>query len=120
MNPIIEIRSYNLKPGTGEAFNQLFTNEALPLLLKWGIKVVSHGPSLHNSDSYFLVRSFNGVEERQQLEDEFYGSKEWKEGPREAILSLIENFATLVLSLNSIEKMSGRSVNDKENNMNIK
>ena len=29
---IVEIRSYNLKPGTRERFHQLFLKEALPML----------------------------------------------------------------------------------------
>lgn len=105
MNSIIEIRSYNLKPDSGQKFHQLFEKEALPLLHKWGIKVVLNGFSQHYSNSYFLIRSFKNIEDRQKSEDAFYDSKEWKQGPRESILALIENYTTIVLPADSIQNL---------------
>src|SRR5689334_13591951 len=69
---MIEIRSYNLKPGTRNEFDRLFLQKALPLLNKWNINVVAYGPSLHDSDSYFLVRSYKNLQDRQESEDSFY------------------------------------------------
>ncbi|MDB4968082.1 MAG: hypothetical protein JWN44_3771 [Myxococcales bacterium] len=97
MSGFIEIRSYNLKPGTRERFHQLFVTQALPMLRRWKIDVVLHGPSLHDDDSYVLMRAFAGVEERQRSEDAFYGSDEWRSGPRAAILAAIESYTTVVL-----------------------
>jgi len=37
--------------------------------------------------------------ERQASEDAFYGSDDWKNGPREALLSLIESYIDVVLEL---------------------
>lgn len=108
VNPLIEIRSYNLKPGTRQTFNQLFEKEALPMLDRWGIKVVLYGASLHDSDSYFLIRAFNSIDERQKTEDAFYSSTEWKQGPREAILAMIQNFTTVVLPVSSIKKIPSK------------
>lgn len=98
-NTMIEIRSYNLKHGTRSQFNKLVMEEGLPMLKRWNIDVVAYGPSQHDEDSYFLARSFQNVEERQKAEDAFYGSKEWKNGPRDAVLSLIENYTTIVVPL---------------------
>src|SRR5688500_18656376 len=53
---VVEIRSYNLKPGTRDRFHQLFLKEALPMLKRWKVDVIAHGPSLHDQDSYFLMR----------------------------------------------------------------
>ena len=50
--------------------------------------------SLHDNDSYFLMRAFPSVEERQRSEDAFYGSDEWRKGPREAILAAIDSYTT--------------------------
>lgn len=94
---LVEIRSYNLKPGTRDRFHQLFRTDALPMLRRWKIDVVGYGPSLHDHDSYFLMRSFPGVEARERTEDAFYGSEEWRQGPREAILACIESYTTVVL-----------------------
>ena len=62
---VVEIRSYNLKPGTRDRFHALFLREALPMLRRWKVDVIGYGPSLHDADSYFLMRGFPGVAERQ-------------------------------------------------------
>lgn len=99
---VVEIRSYNLKPGTRERFHGLFVNEGLPLLRRWKVDVVAYGPSLHDHDSYFLIRAFNGLAERQTSEDAFYGSEEWKQGPRERVLADIDSYTTIVVRLDAV------------------
>lgn len=91
----VEIRSYNLKPGVRDLFHQLVVREAVPMLQRWKVDVVAYGPSLHDSDSYYLMRAYSSPEERQQSQDAFYGSDEWKNGPREAILASIESYTTI-------------------------
>ena len=98
-NRVVEVRSYNLKPGTRERFHQRFLSEALPMLKRFQVDVVAYGPSLHDSDSYYLMRSFASVEERERSEDAFYGSEEWRQGPREAILADIASYTTVVVGL---------------------
>jgi uncharacterized protein (TIGR02246 family) len=95
----LEIRGYNLKPGTRDRFHQLFLREALPLLERSRIDVVAYGPSLHDDDSYFLMRSFTSADERRRAEDAFYASEEWRSGPREAVLSHIISYTTVVIAV---------------------
>jgi ketosteroid isomerase-like protein len=97
MSRVVEIRSYTLKAGTRDRFHRLFEREALPMLRRWKVDLVAYGPSLHDSDSYYLMRSFPSVEERERSEDAFYGSDEWRQGPREAILACIESYTTVVV-----------------------
>src|SRR5688572_22946216 len=99
---VVEIRSYNLKPGTRERFHQTFLKDALPMLKRWKVDVVGYGPSLHDADSYFLMRGFEGVEQRQKSEDAFYGSDEWRQGPRERILADIDSYTTVVIRLDAV------------------
>jgi ketosteroid isomerase-like protein len=98
---VVEIRSYNLKPGTRDRFHQTFLNDALPMLGRWRVDVIGYGPSLHDADSYFLMRGFEGVDQRQKSEDAFYGSDEWKQGPRERILADIDSYTTIVIRLDA-------------------
>ena len=95
----IEIRSYNLKPGSRPEFHRLFVEEALPLLQHWKVDVVAYGPSLHNEDSYYLIRGFDTLAHREQSEESFYASDAWRQGPRAAILVLIETYTETVLEL---------------------
>ena len=95
---VIEILTLSLKPGTRDKFHQLYITESLPLLKKWKIEVVAHGPSLHDENSYYVIRSFRSLEDRQKDEDAFYSSDDWQKGPRTAILALIEHDAYTVIS----------------------
>jgi hypothetical protein len=94
---VLEMRSYNLKAGTRETFGQLFTQEALPLLVRAKIDVVAYGPSLHDRNSYFLMRAFSTLDTRESAESAFYGSAEWRDGPRAAVLAAIESYTTIVI-----------------------
>ena len=112
---VVEIRSYNLKPGTRDRFHALFLKEALPMLQRWKVDVVAYGPSLHDKDSYFLMRAFDGVEQRQKSEDAFYGSDEWLKGPRERVLADIDSYTTIVVhldpaTLNGLRKAGGTAM----------
>jgi hypothetical protein len=94
---LIEIRSYNLKPGTRDQFHKLVKEVTLPMLEKVKMKVIAYGPSSHDADSYFLVRLFDDLDDRQKQEDAFYGSDEWRKGPREKVLSFIESYTTITV-----------------------
>jgi hypothetical protein len=96
---MVEIRSYNLKPGTRARFHERFVREALPMLKRWKVDVVAFGPSSHDADSYYLMRAYPSLAERQRSEDAFYGSEEWKQGLREAVLGDIDTYATIVISV---------------------
>jgi hypothetical protein len=99
---ILEIRTYRLKPGATDEFVRLMRDRATRLLETFGIRVVSCGASLVAEDGRrdaFLIRAFGSVEDRDEKEEQFYGSDAWRFGPREAILSLIESYHTAVLEL---------------------
>jgi hypothetical protein len=95
----VEIRSYILKPGSRDEFHRLVVEQSLPMLRRWQVDVVAYGPSLHDDDSYYLIRAYDSLEDCQQSQDRFYGSDEWRQGPREAIVALIETFTSVVLDL---------------------
>ncbi len=99
MTHYVEIRSYSLKPSTRDEFHRLFLERALPMLQRWKVDVVTYGPSLHDSDSYFLMRRYDSLVQREESENAFYESDEWRQGPREAILALIESYTEIVLEV---------------------
>ena len=97
MSAIVEIRTYQLKPGSGAAFHRAVVEESLPMLERWGVAVVAFGPSLDDEDLYYLIRAYPSLEELQRSQEAFYGSDEWREGPREAIVSRIDSDISVVL-----------------------
>jgi hypothetical protein len=99
MTRVIEIRSYTLKEGCGPVFHALILEHSLPMLKRWQVDVVACEPSLDTPDAFCLIRAYASVEDRKQSQDAFYGSDEWRQGPREAILSLIETHISVVLEV---------------------
>ena len=99
MNQFIEIPSYNLKPGMRDEFHRLFLEEPLPLLKRWKVDIVAHGPSLHEENSYYMIHRFDTLARRAEVEAAYYVSDDWRLVPRAAILALIENRFTRISSL---------------------
>ena len=99
MNHFIEVRTLNLKPGSREEFHRLYVAKALPLLKRWDFDVVAYGPSLHDENTYFVIRRYDSLAQREQMEDAYYASDDWRKGPREEMLALIENYTDIVFEL---------------------
>jgi hypothetical protein len=102
MNHFIEIRTLTLKPGTRDKFHQLYINEALPRLQRWKFDVVAHGPSLHDENTYYVIRSYESLAARDRMEDSYYASDDWRKGPREAMLALIESYVDAVFESDDV------------------
>lgn len=96
---IVEILQYNLKKGYGAVFHQIMCEISVPLHSRHGIDVIAYGVSLHDTDRYYLIRTFATEHLMQQSLDAFYTSDDWLSGPREDIVSLIELSLKSVLSL---------------------
>jgi uncharacterized protein (TIGR02246 family) len=106
----LEIRSYRLKSGQRDRFHQLFERESLPLLRRHGVDVVAYGPSLHDADSFFLIRAFPSLEARERAEEAFYGSAAWRDGPRAFVLAAIEAYTTVVIHVDSTTLAGARRI----------
>lgn len=110
----VEIRSYRLKPGTRDTFDRLMSEISVPMLRHWQTDVVRHGASAHDDVSYYLIRAYASVEDRRRRQDEFYGSAEWRDGPRQAILDLIEDYTSVVIPMDDriIERLRNKEIDD--------
>lgn len=98
MAKIIEILQYTLKNGTGTEFHRIMCEISIPLHEKYGIDVVSYGHSLHDADSYYLIRAFESEDWMTTVLDNFYASAEWRNGPREDIVNRIDvSFKSVLL-----------------------
>jgi hypothetical protein len=102
MNHFIEIRTLNLKPNSREEFHRLYIEEALPRLQRWNFDVVAHGPSLHDENTYYVIRRYDSLTQREQMEDAYYASDDWRHGPRESMLALIESYVDVVLEVDNV------------------
>ena len=105
---ILEIRTYRLKPGTRDDFVAAMA-AAQPLLARYGIDVVDFGASLVAEDGHeeaYLIRRFASLEDRAEKEDAFYGSDDWRDGPRADVVAPIESYHTIVLPASALAEKS--------------
>jgi hypothetical protein len=84
---------------TREEFHRLYIEEALPRLKRWNFDVAAHGPSLHDENMYYVIHRFDNLAQREEMEDAYYSSDDWRLGPREAMPALIENYIDIVIKL---------------------
>ena len=112
MKRLIEIRSYQLKLGTAAQFHNTAALTVVPMLREWGMDVIAFGPSVHEPDTYFLVRAYDDLADRNAQQEAFYGSALWRDGPRESIVSRIESYLSTVLWLSpeSVEDLRSSNV----------
>jgi hypothetical protein len=64
--------------------------------------VVAPGPSLHDENSYYVIRRFDSLVQREQMEDAYYASDHWRQGPRQRIRALIESHTDIVLVVDDV------------------
>jgi hypothetical protein len=94
---VLDLRTYKLVAGGAEQFDRIFRQRVLPMLERFGIEVVGYGPSLDGGDLYYLMRAFGSATLREEQLDAFYGSEEWRQEHRDAVLALIETYHTLLI-----------------------
>lgn len=101
MAQIVEIVSYKLHPETGPTFQKNIVNMSLPLHRSAGIDVVAFGQSLHDPESYMLVRTFASVDQMDRLLNDFYDSRAWHNGPRDGIVACVSDTHRVVCRMNN-------------------
>ena len=111
MSRLLEIRTYRLKPGTVDAFHDAVNTKAVPMLLEKGMDVVAYGRSDHEEETYFLVRSYASREALDREQAEFYGSEDWKLGPRSELVDRIETYMNTLIWLSEPALASMRELN---------
>jgi quinol monooxygenase YgiN len=97
MNRLLEIRTYRLKPGTLEAFHKAMHERAVPMLRSKGMDVVTYGRSDHEEETYHLVRAYESRAALEAGQAAFYGSPEWRNGPRNDLVDRIETYLNTLL-----------------------
>ena len=63
---------------------------------------MEYGPSLHDENTYYVIRRFDSLAQREQMEESYYSSDDWRQGPREAMLALLENYSDIVIELDEV------------------
>lgn len=74
---IVEVRTYQLKPGAREGFMRFFADDVLPRMAEVGMDVVGAFASLADPDVFTYIRRFPSLEVREAQYRAFYSSEDW-------------------------------------------
>jgi hypothetical protein len=94
---LLEIRLFTLRPGARDEFHRISRDETIPLMRECGITVLTHGPSLCDEDGYFLLRAFRSEQERVELSQSVYATREWEDKYEKQVMAMIADYHTSVL-----------------------
>ena len=97
-NHVLEVRIFRVHHGRRNEFIARFHEQLLPMFKRNGVEPIHYGPSLHDEDSFFLIRAWPSVEERQEKLDAMYGGAEWLMNQEEQVLDMIDTMDTCVLA----------------------
>jgi hypothetical protein len=95
----LEIRLFQLHPGTRDEFHRISRDGTIPLMRRMGITVVAHGASLNNENGYFLLRAFPSEEQRIAQGKAVYETPEWTEEYDTVVMGMIAGYDTAVLPI---------------------
>lgn len=96
---VLDLRTYRLVPGSRDSFDRIFREELFPLHHHARIHVVGYGPSLTDDEHYFLARAFGSMAERDEQLGAYYDSDAWRNHYEPRIMSLVESFHVVVVSI---------------------
>ena len=102
---IVEFLLYTLKKDSGAEFHRIMQEVSIPLHRAAGMDVVAYGQSIHDSDSYHLIRAYDSLIHLADSQESFYQSSDWRHGPREEIISRSE------ISVKSVVHLSDEAIN---------
>jgi len=95
----VELLQYILQPGTGQEFHEIMVGKSAPLHRGAGIDIVAFGCSLHDEDSYYLLRAYDNIEHMNASQEAFYGSEAWQKGPGTALIERIKTSVKSVITM---------------------
>ncbi|MDP1976243.1 NIPSNAP family protein [Undibacterium sp.] len=111
MPRLVEIRIYRLKPGVAEAFHHTVHTITVPMLKSRNMDVVAYGHSDHEEASYYMIRAYASRDALEAEQNAFYGSSEWKNGPRAELVDCIDTYMNTLVWLSDEGVNSMRELN---------
>ena len=94
---IIEMRTYQTKPGKRSQFLEIFCSKSLPAHTELGMKILGPFLSVEDSDTFFFMRGFPDLLSREPMKAKFYEGALWKKELENVLLPMLENYEVVVV-----------------------
>ena len=94
---IIEMRTYKIKSGKRAEFLRIFESKARPEHERIGMKILGPFLSLENDDTFFWMRAFQDEKSREQMREEFYEGRLWKDELEQKLMPILEKYDVVLV-----------------------
>ena len=94
---IIEMRTYNTKPGRRSQFLEIFRSKSVPAHAEIGMKILGPFLSVEDLDTFFWMRGFPDIPSREPMKTKFYEGELWKRELENVLLPMLETYEVVVV-----------------------
>lgn len=94
---IVEMRTYQTKPGMRTRFIEIFEAKTRPEHERLGIRIAGPFPSVEDADIFFFMRGFPDLESRETMKIAFYEGRLWKEELEAMLMPMLEHYDVVVV-----------------------
>jgi hypothetical protein len=94
---IIEMRTYKIKPNLRAEFLKTFESKVRPEHEKLGMKILGPFLSVEDADTFFWMRAFPDLKSREELRNQFYEGKLFKEDFEKHHVPMLEKYDVIVV-----------------------
>jgi hypothetical protein len=95
---IVEMRTYQLKPGMRDAFMHVFRSRMIPKHDEIGLKVSGPFLSVEDPDVLFFMRGYPDIASRTTMNAELYGGELWKNELEAIVMPMIDTYQVIVVA----------------------
>jgi hypothetical protein len=97
MPPVIEMRTYKMRPGKRSQFIEIFVSQSIPAHREIGMKIIGPFLSLEDPDMLFFMRAFPDLASRDPMKSQFYDGPLWKNELEGLVMPLIEKYEVVLV-----------------------
>jgi hypothetical protein len=94
---IVEMRTYQVKPGMRARFLEIFRAKSVPAHAEIGMPILGPFLSVEDPDVFFFMRGFPDLESRAALKARFYEGQLWKEELEGVLMPMLERYDVVVV-----------------------
>lgn len=94
---IVEMRTYQTKPGMRTRFVEIFETRTVPEHLRLGMPIAGPFLSVEDPDTFFFMRGFPDLANREIMKAGFYEGRLWKEELEEVLMPMLERYDVVVV-----------------------
>jgi hypothetical protein len=94
---IIEMRTYQTKPGMRGRFLEIFRSKGIPAHAEIGMKIIGPFLSIENPDTLFFMRGFPDLASREQMKARFYEGELWKGELESVVMPMLEKYDVVLV-----------------------